>query len=412
MGLMDKLTGVSKAKTSLSDFVDDDITSLFSINARKITREQAEKLAVVSMGVNIIAESIAEMPIYLYKRNPGGEREKVEDNRNKLLNMDNGSYSSSFNMKKNLICDYLYHGNGFIDIYRNNKNEIESLMHIPYRDITLISSGDVNKRNTKYVYDYWGMRVQAHNVLNLVRSPKYDQMVGYGILDEGSLVLASLMAIEDFMNGNAESGFSAKAVITKDTVMSRASRESLRNHLAKFFSGTSASNKGGVLLLDDGMKLQQLSPSSQELELLEQKDLLTKDVARLLNLPLPIIGIATSGMTYSNEQQLKLTLIKQTLRPIMRNLEETFNKYLLTAKEQEGGYFFEFQYNDLLKSSPGEEMRIYGQAIKDKLITTNEARRKMNLPYIKGGDDLVSDPEPVNNYLKGGEDDENGDTQQ
>ena len=31
-----------------------DITSLFSINARKITREQAEKLAVVNMGVNII----------------------------------------------------------------------------------------------------------------------------------------------------------------------------------------------------------------------------------------------------------------------------------------------------------------------------------------------------------------------
>ena len=139
---------------------------------------------------------------------------------------------------------------------------------------------------------------------------------------------------------------------------------------------------------------------------------MTKDVARLLNLPLPIIGIATSGMTYSNEQQLKLTLIKQTLRPIMRNLEETFNKYLLTAKEQEEGYFFEFQYNDLLKSSPGEEMRIYGQAIKDKLITTNEARRKINFPYIDGGDDLISEPEPVNNALKGGENDENGDTQQ
>ena len=124
-----------------------------------------------------------------------------------------------------------------------------------------------------------------------------------------------------------------------------------------------------------------------------------------------MIGVATSGMTYSNEQQLKLTLIKQTLRPIMRNLEETLNRYLLTQKEQEQGYFFEFQYNDLLKSSPGEEMRIYGQAIKDKLITVNEARRKINFPYIEGGDNLSLDNEPVDNTLKGGDNDENGSTQ-
>lgn len=412
MGLMDKLRGKSVETASLQEFLDDgDATTLFSINTRQITREEAEKLAVVNMGVNLIAESIAEMPVYLYKRNQDGEREKVEDNRNRLLNMDNGSYSNAFNMKKNLICDYLYHGNGYLDIYRDSKNNIKSLIHIPYKDIVLTYSDNANKRNTRYAYEYWGMKAQVHNVLNFVRSPKYDQMVGYGILDEGCLVLASLMAIEDFMNNNAESGFTAKAVITKDTVMSKASRESLRVHLKKFFSGSSAGKSGGVLLLDDGMKLQQLNTSSQELELLEQKDLLTKDVARLLSLPLPIIGVATSGMTYSNEQQLKLTLIKQTLRPIMRNLEETLNRYLLTQKEQEQGYFFEFQYNDLLKSSPGEEMRIYGQAIKDKLITVNEARRKINFPYIEGGDNLSLDNEPVDNTLKGGDNDENGSTQ-
>ena len=119
MGLMDKLTGrTSKIESkSLEDFLDDgDITSVFSINSKTVTREQAERLAPVSMGVNLISESIAEMPVYLFKREENGSRIKVQDDRNRLLNMDNGSYSNAYNMKKNLVTDYLYHGNGYLDI--------------------------------------------------------------------------------------------------------------------------------------------------------------------------------------------------------------------------------------------------------------------------------------------------------
>ena len=209
------------------------------------------------------------------------------------------------------------------------------------------------------------------------------------------------------MNDNASSGFNAQAVITKDTIMSKASRESLRTHLTKFFSGSSSAKNGGVLLLDDGMKLQQLNKSSQELQLLEQKDLLNKDAARLLRLPLPIVGIAASGMTYSNEQQLKLTLLKQTLSPIIRNLEETFIRYLLTEKEQQNVYFFEFQYHDLLKVSPGEELRVYGQAIRDGIMTVNEVRQKINLKPL-GDDELPG----RNDILKGGDNGESGSEEQ
>lgn len=398
MGLLDKLKSNPKLTTSSEEELEEKfdkelkgdgvLSGYFNIKSKIITRDVAEKIAVVNMGVSLIADSIAEMPVYLYKRNENGEREKVNDYRNKLLNMNNGSYSNAYNMKKNLITDYIYHGNGYLDINRDSNNKIKSLIHIPYREIFLLSSNDVNKRNTIYKYNYWGMEEFEHNVLNLARSPKYDELQGYGLLEDGKLTLASLFAIEEFMNGNAESGFNAKGIITKDTVISKASRTSLMRYITKFFGGSNSSKNGGVLLLDDGMKYQQLNQSSQELELLEQKELLIKDVARHLNLPLPVIGIATSGMTYSNEQQLKLTLLKQTLSPIIRNLEETFNKYLLTVKEQESGYFFEFQYNDLLKVSPSEELKVYGQAKKDGLLTPNEVRRKINLPPISGGDTL------------------------
>lgn len=418
MGLLDKLRG-QKAddlqKSIVEDFLNDDDevgSSVFSINTKIVTREQAERLAVVNMGVNLIAEAIAEMPIYLYKRDKSGGRKKVDDNRNRLLNMDNGSYSNAYNMKKNLITDYLYHGNGYLDIQRDGL-EVKTLIHIPYRDVSILKSNDINKRNAIHKFQYWGMDVYPHGVVNLVRNPKYDEVTGYGLLHEGRLTLASLMAIEEFMNGNAESGFNAKAVIEKDTVMSKASIASLRQHISKFFGGSNANKNGGVLILDDGMKLKQLNQSSKELELLNQKELLIKDVARHLKLPLPIIGIAASGMTYSNEQQLKLTLLKQTLMPIIRNIEETLNKYLLTEKEKDNGFFFEFQYQDILKVSPQEEMSVYGKAVADRLMSVNEARQRMNLKPKEGHDDIPGEDtsknlstqvmESQDNTLKGGD---------
>lgn len=405
MGLLDKLKNQKSddlKNNMINDFLDDEddvVSSVFSINTKTVTREQAEKLAVVNMGVNLVSEAIAEMPIYLYKREKDGGREKVDDYRNRLLNMDNGNYSNAYNMKKNIVTDYLYHGNGYLDIQRSTDNKITTLMHIPYRDMSVLKSTDINKRNAIHKFQYWGLEAYPHDVVNLVRNPKYDEITGYGLLDDGRLTLASLMAIEDFMNGNAESGFDAKAVIEKDTVMSKASMASLRQHLSKFFGGANANKNGGVLILDDGMKLKQITKSSKELELLEQKELLIKDVARHLKIPLPLIGIATSGMTYSNEQQLKLTLLKQTLMPIIRNLEETLNKYLLTEKEKNEGFFFEFDYKDILKVSPQEEMAVYGQAVRDNLIDVNEARRKMNLPPKE------------NDTLKGGDTNESGNTQ-
>ena len=49
MGLLDKLTGKKDISPVLDDFLndDDDVTSVFEINTRRVSRSQAEKIAVV-----------------------------------------------------------------------------------------------------------------------------------------------------------------------------------------------------------------------------------------------------------------------------------------------------------------------------------------------------------------------------
>lgn len=390
MGLLDRLkkplqenelkkTFTTEENATMSDVIE------YALKDITITREMAEKIGALSQGIHLISDAIASMPVYLYKRLESGEREKVLDNRTVLLNSENSPYSTAFNMKKALISDFLYYGNGYLDIDRNADNTIKYLHHIPYHDITCSSNGEQNKRKLVNTYTYWDyINADAFQVLNLVRNPKNDDLKGQGILQEGVKIISHANGFEDYTSNTLQNGFFAKAVIEKEGILSKPSRQSLDGVLKRFFSGTK--NAGKVLILDDGMKLKTVALTPAEIELLNQKEFTIKDIARILKLQPSMLGVATGGMTYTNESENQLVFLKNAIQPILILVQNTFNKYLLTEKEKLEGYFYEFSTQELLKMTPDKELKMWGQAVKDMVMLSNEARAKMNWNSIEGLD--------------------------
>lgn len=378
-----------------------------------LTRETAMKVTALNEGINQIADTIAALPVYLYKREDNGSRQKVNDKRNKLLNLENSKHSTSYNMKKNLIMDFLFYGNGYLDINKDVKNEIISLMHIPYKDIQLIDVNSINKRYAEYQYSYWGMTNEFHEVLNLVRNPYRDSLNGVGVLEEGSMALEGATGLDEYSKNVINTGFNARGVIESEKIMSKPSRQSLNTMLKRFFSG--GKNSGKILILDDGMKFKGLSLSPADMNLLQQKSFTVEDIARLLKMPSYMLGASGSSMVYSNVEQTQLMFLQMTIDPILRLVEDTFNKYLLTEDEKESGFFFEFSTQNMLRTTPEKEITMYANAVKGSLLTVNEARKKLNWNDLKGMDRpiVMSGTCTINengevvgvnsNYEKGGE---------
>lgn len=368
---------------TLDDLKEEGVTD-FKIEGVQLTREVAMKISALNEGINQISDAVASLPVYLYKRDEDGARQKVNDKRNKLLNLENSKHSTSFNMKKNLIVDFLFYGNGYLDINRNVKNEIISLMHIPRKEIQLIDINPVNKREAEYQYSYWNMTNDFHEVLNLARNPYKDQLNGIGILEEGSMTLDGAIGLDEYSKNVVTNGFNARGVIESEKVMSKPSRQSLTSMLKKFFSG--GRNSGKILILDDGMKFKALSLSPADMNLLQQKSFTVEDIARLLKMPSYMLGASGSSMVYSNVEQTQLMFLQMTIDPILRLVEDTFNKYLLTEDEKESGFFFEFSTQNMLRTTPEKEIAMYTNAVKGSLLTVNEARQKLNWQRLDGMD--------------------------
>lgn len=370
-------------KATIDDIVEDGVIEI-KLGNTVITREVAMKITALNEGVNLISDTIASLPVYLYKRNDDGSRVRVNDYRNSLLNLENSQNSTSYNMKKNFVLDFLIHGNGYLDINKDSKGTIKSLIHIPYKEIELIDVNTINKRDSIYQYSYWGMVNAAHEVVNLVRNPTKNEVKGVGVLDEGSMTLEGATGLDEYSKNVNANGFNARGVIETEKVMSKPSRDSLKAMLKSFFHG--GKNAGKVLLLDDGMKFKALSLSPADMNLLQQKNFTVQDIARLLKMPGYLLGASDSSMVYSNVEQTQLQFLQMTIDPILRLIEDTFNKYLLTEDEKSSNFFWEFSTQNMLRTTPEKEIKMYSDAVKGSLLTVNEARRKLNWSNIEGMD--------------------------
>lgn len=404
MGVIDRLksaiSGTNTSNTySSSDISPSDAEKLIEYaidQGINLNYDTAMKICALNNGVTLISETIASLPIHLYSEDKKRVRRHVKDERCHLLNLENYKYSTSFNMKKKLVIDYLLHGNAYLDICKS-KGKFESLINIENSDILVHSNNSINKRDLYYQYHYWGMTKEYHEVLNLVRNPRNDDITGIGVLQQGQSTLGTAKGLEEYSYSTVNNGFFAKGVIESEKILSKPTRDSLGDRIKNFFSGSK--NSGKVLILDDGMKFKSLSLSPVDLELLKQKEFTINDIARLLNLPPAMIGGTGNSMTYTNVQDTQLQFLQTTIEPYLTIIENTFNKYLLTETEKLEGFYFEFDTINMLRSTPARQIEMLNRATNSKqIMTVNEARNEINLPPLEGGDAIET--------LKGGENNE------
>ena len=354
-----------------------------------ITEEKAMSIASVSAGVSLIANSIASMPINLYKINENGEEEKVEnDYRNTLLNISNSMFDSAYNLKFNMTKQLILHGETYVYMVKNNRNKIEALYFFDNKEVSaqLIKVG--KNYDYKFSFQLFNDFITCYSdeMIVCVRNPRNSASVeGRGILDTNKelikLALAENQCSQDNLTNNVSSYLSTQ------NSLSPSAKANIRSSFRKIKSNSD------LPILEEGLKIEVLGTAPDKLQLLESRQYTTQLVCNILNLPLSFLTNATSYNT-SEEESLRYT--KQCLLPYLRLLEETFNKYLLSTKELQNGYRFMFDTNALMKISRVQFMDFVSKGINSGVYTVNEARKEMNMsPRLNG--DLTQ--LPVNAYF-------------
>lgn len=145
-----------------------------------------------------------------------------------------------------------------------------------------------------------------------------------------------------------------------------------------------ASNAGGTAVLEGGLKWQQMSLSTKDMQFIEQREFGISEIARLFRVPPSIVNAATAGsLTYSTVESQGLALVRDCLMPYLRRIEEALEG---DPEVVPTGYDVAFNVDGLLRSDSLTRAQRSNTLVTAGIITRNEARAVEGLPPLEGLD--------------------------
>lgn len=382
-----------KNETQISDIdMRQPIVSFFNEedNSENIKEEQAMQIPSFASGVDIISSSIAYLPIKLFKIDENGEKQEISDDyRVKMLNNSNSLFDSAFNMKYSQVKSLILYGTSYTYILKNGRNKIEELYFLDKKDVTshLKKVGKMYDYEFNFQFFQESRGASSDEMMVISKDVKNSfEIEGKGVLEKGKTILK--LAIEEMSSSSDSLNNRTPAYLSTDNSLSQKAKENIRT------SFRSLSDKGQIPILEESLKYNSVSFKPEELELLSSRRFSSELIAQLLNIPFTFI--VASATSYNNSSEESVRLLKITLSPYIKLLQEGYTKYLLTTKEIEEGMRFEFDTSQILKISAQEQATYLKGLVQSGMMTTNESRKELGLPSKEGADFLLV---PTNCYI-------------
>lgn len=326
-----------------------------------ITREKALTLPVVSGAVDFITNSVASMPVKLYKVKQGKVEEMTDDPRVKLLNGDTGDTLDAFQLKKAMVEDYLLGKGGYCYIERD-RNDVVALRYVEDQYITILKNFKPIFKD--YVILVEGAEYQPYEFIKLLRNTK-DGGSGVGLTAEVSKALETAYQTLLYQLSQVQAGGNKKGFLKSQRTLGQ---EEI-NALKKAWKNMYGNGTENVVVLNNGIEFQESGASAMDMQLDQNKNTLRSEINYIFHI---------------NEGDFELTF-KEAIYPIIKAFETALNRDLLLEKEKKN-YFFEFDVKEIVKASLIERYNAYKTAKETGWLSYNEIRKMENMEYVEGLD--------------------------
>jgi HK97 family phage portal protein/HK97 family phage prohead protease len=154
---------------------------------------------------------------------------------------------------------------------------------------------------------------------------------------------------------------------------------------------------GGTPILEDGMEFVAASLTPEAAQYIDARKLTREETAAAYHIPPTLVGILDHA-TYSNIAEQHKQAYQDTLGPWLEEIQQEFELQLLPDFPDTEQLYVEFNLGKKLQGSFEEQATQLQTSVGAPYMTRNEARARLNLPAIDGGDDLVT---PLNVIIGG-----------
>lgn len=338
-------------------------------------------LSTVYRCVEVISDSVAQLPLEPYKIDSNGFKMKFKSHPTyRLLNAEPNNRMTRFTFVKTLIVSTLLKGNGYAYIERDNQGNATALHYIPSELVTIIPPMTL-KDNITYTVTGLSNIIEACNMIHILNF-SYDGITGISTLAHAKNTLGLSADSEAHASGFFKGGANLAGILKVQSNLTSKQKTDLKTSWQTAFS-PSTGQPNGVAVLEGNMDFQPITVNPTDAQLLETRQFNVIDICRFFGVS-PVKAFDLSKSSYSTVEATNLSFLTDTLSPLLEKLELEFERKLYKPSEKDS-IDVRFDTSRLLRADKQSLASYYNTLFNIGVVSLNEIRKELDLPEVEGG---------------------------
>lgn len=392
MGILERLGLKRQRGEPKNKYEGNDFSLLFgrSTSGKTVNERTALQTTAVYACVRILSETIASLPLHVYRYTEGGKAKDTEHVLYTLLHDEPNPDMTSFVFRETLMSHLLIWGNAYSQILRDRSGQVIGLYPLLPDQMSVHRS---EKGKLYYVYNRYeednpnfqekGSIVLSQEEVLHIPGLGFDGLIGYSPIALAKNAVGMTLACEEYGASFFGNGANPGGVLEHPGILKDPGK--VRDSWNAVYQGTRNAHK--VAVLEEGMSYKQIGIPPEEAQFLETRKFQINEIARLFRIPPHMVG-DLEKCSFSNIEQQSLEFVKYTLDPWVVRFEQALKKSLLLPEEKKT-HFIKFNVDGLLRGDYQSRMNGYAIGRQNGWLSTNDIRELEELnpiPPEEGGD--------------------------
>ena len=351
-----------------------------------MTEEKALSIDAVYACVNLYARTIASLPLILYEKGENGKVRALDHPLYKLLHNEPNPNMTSHTFRKMLEASLKLWGNAYAWIEFDKYYQVKALWPLPPGNVFPQRS----TRTGELFYDavLFDGNVRRFRAYEMVHIPGlgFDGISGRSPIRQFAETMGLNIAVKRYGNKFFTNGARPSGVLEHPGTLSEQAQKRIEKKFEQRYSGVE--NSGKTILLEEGMKYQQIGVPPEEAQFLESRKYGVNEIARIFGVP-PHMIADLEHATFSNIESQDINFAKHSIVPECVNWEQELMRKLLNDRELER-YEIEFNMEGLVRGDMQSRYQAYATGIQWGFLAPNDIRAKENMGRLDSGDNTYT----------------------
>ena len=342
-----------------------------------ITHESALTIAAVYAAVRIASESIASLPLILYRRLERGRERATGSRLYRVLHDRPNPEMSAYVFRETLQGHVETWGNAYCELELRGDGGVEWLWPLqPDRTYPERKNG-VKVYHTRLPGGQM-VTLPSNRVMH-VPGFGFDGLVGKSPVTLARESFGLTKGAESFGAAWFGNGARVAGVLSHPSVVSPDARKRMKEDWDVLHRGIGNAHR--VAILEEGVQWHQIGIPPNDSQFLETRRFQVQEVARWFRIPLHMLA-DNSMAPASNVEQAALDFVMHSMRPRAIRWEQAVNWDVVP----QGSLYAEFLLTALLRGDNASRSQYYRELFNIGALSLNEIRESENQNPVEGGD--------------------------